>query len=143
MPRCPAPLLRRIVWLQPFLPGNDHFELLLSELPKTIQVRDLRLDRGVRAMKPEPTIGAAVNAERAAKGTAKPARFDGVLLGKHLDAIAWTRALHRHSQPQRNVVNVDTAVFRQQRPGKKNPEMPPSPAQLERGFNSVLDQPTL
>jgi len=61
---------------------------MLRELPKTIQVCDLRIDGVVRAMKPEPTIGGTVKTERTAKGTPKRARLDGVVLGKHLDALA-------------------------------------------------------
>jgi hypothetical protein len=61
---------------------------MLRELPKTIEVCDLGIDGVVRAMKPEPTIGGTVNTERTAKGTPKRARLDGVVLGKHLDALA-------------------------------------------------------
>src|SRR5438132_11936687 len=103
---------------------------MLGELPKTIQVCDLRIDGVVRAMKPEPTIGVAVNTEWAAKGTPKRARLDGVVLRKHLDALSLTLSLHRHSQTQRNGVNVYTAIFGQQRRRPKNPELPTSPARL-------------
>jgi len=62
-------------------------QFVLSKLPQTIQIRHLRLDRVVRAIKPEPATRFAVNAEWPANGIAKPARFNHVVLGKYFDTF--------------------------------------------------------
>src|SRR5436190_6800790 len=108
-----------------------------------IQVRDLRLDRVVGAIKPEPATRATVNAEWSANGIAKSARRNYIVFGKYLDAFPQARPLHRHSQSQGNVVNVDTAISCQERLRKKDPQMAASSAHLECRLNSVLTQPIL
>src|SRR5207247_10217201 len=54
-----------------------------------------------------------------------------------------SKPLHRHCQSQCNVMNVESAVFRQKWLLKKDPQMTASSAHFESRLNPVLAQPVL
>jgi hypothetical protein len=63
--------------------------------------------------------------------------------GKYFDAVSPTGALHRHSQTRGKIVDVDSAVLRQQRRFQENPKMASAFAHFQRRLHLVLPEVVL
>ena len=134
---------RREIRLWPFLAGDEPPQFFLGDFSQTVEVCDLVLQRVIGAVKPESAVGASVDSQRTANGVAKLSGSDGVVLRKHLDALGQARALHRHSQPQSKIMDVDSALLGQQGRCQEDPKMPTALAHLQRRLHLVLCQVVL
>jgi len=81
-----------------------------------------------------------MNSRRATNRIAEISWRDGVVFGKDFDAVRQTRAFHRHSQPPRQIVDIDSALTGQQWSCQEDPEMASSVAHLQRACDPVLTQ---
>ena len=96
-----------------FVSGDVLSQFFFGHFPQTVEVRDLVLQGVISAVKPKSAIGASVNSQRTANRVAELAGSYGIVLRKHLDAVRQARALHRHSQPQSKIMDVDSALLQQ------------------------------
>src|SRR5271166_594957 len=106
--------MRRGIRLRLLLAGDEPPQFFLSDLSQTVQVSDLVLQRVVGAIKPKSAVGASVDSQRTTNGVAELTSADGIVLGKHLDAVRQSRALHWHSQSKSKIMDVDSALLGQQ-----------------------------
>jgi hypothetical protein len=84
-----------------------------------------------------------VDAERSPNSVAELTVVKHVVFGKDLNAVRQAGALYRHTQPQGEVVDVDPALFSQQRRRKKNPKVSTPFAHLQGRLDLVLAQVVL
>ena len=85
-----------------------------------------------------------MDSEWAAQSIAEFTRSESVLPGKELEAVAQTGgSLDRHAQPEGHVVDVDPALFRQERLLAEDPEMPATSRHLQSSRDAVQFQLTL
>jgi hypothetical protein len=77
----------RQISLRLFPPGDKSPQLFLGDFSQTVEVCDLILQRVISAIKPKSAIGPSVDSQGSANRVAKLSGTDGVVLGKHLDAV--------------------------------------------------------
>src|SRR6516165_8717049 len=94
--------------------------------PQSLEIRHLRIQRMVRPVEPKPAVHLAMNAQRPTNGIAKPACAERIVLRENFNSIPQAALLHRYTQSQGEVVDVNPAFLRQQRRSKKDPEVPPA-----------------
>ena len=78
--------------------------IFLGDLPETVEVLDLGFQGVISTIKPEPPVSVLVYSQGSANGVAKFTASNGVMLGKYLDAVGQTRALHWNAQLHSEIV---------------------------------------
>src|SRR5208283_1596375 len=106
------------------LSGDEPSQFFLGDFSQPVEVIDLVLQRVISAVEPESAVGATVDSQGSANGVAKFSGANGVVFRKHLDAVRQARTLHRHSQLQGKIMDVDPTLSCQQRRRQKDPKMP-------------------
>src|SRR6185437_3653929 len=119
-------------------PLHEACHVALGDLLKSQQVRHLGFERVIRAVEPEPLVCRAMNAERSTKGITKFTGLQFFLLGKDLNTLGQSCALHRHLETAGQVVDVNPAVASQQGLFCEDPEVTSTPRFFQRRIYAIL-----
>src|SRR6516165_6747049 len=113
-------------------------QLGFGELLQVFEVGELRCDVAAGVVKPVAVVVGPVDAQRTAQSIAELTRGEPVLTRKDLDAVPQAgRSLDGYPETQGDVVDVDPALFRQERLLAEDPEVPATSRHLQRSRDAV------
>src|SRR5258705_10901233 len=117
---------------------NELPQLVVTHLAEPAQVRNLFFQIVVGTVKPVAPVCTTMNSEWPADRVAIFPLSKLIVLREDFDSFSQASALDSHSEVQRQVVNVNSALPSQGRPLHENPEMPAPFAHLQGRLHPVL-----
>src|ERR1700739_898121 len=119
-------------------PLNECPQLRLGQFRQPIEISKLSFGSGFSFIEPVTPICFPVYAERSTNCIAVLSVIKLVLAREDFYAFLQTAALDRNAEPEREVIDIDSALGCQQRLGAEDPEMTAAAGLFQRSVHSIL-----